>query len=161
MTDLFTDINGKLHHGTVPRTLVRPEIWEKQKLLAKEVLPEGLATIVQASTAPFVTKVYDATSTKTSFFGGKVFLVGDAQITLRPNIGMSTTHAAFDCNELEKVIEGTATPVQWERTVLRWGTAQQKFAMAISAYGLDGKLSAIWNGFCWLGLLIGQRVGIF
>jgi 2-polyprenyl-6-methoxyphenol hydroxylase-like FAD-dependent oxidoreductase len=160
MTSLFTDINGKLHHGTVPRNLVRPELWEKQKALAKEALPEGLAAIVQGTTAPFVTKVYDATCPKTSFFGGKVFLVGDAQITLRPNIGMSTTHAANDCNELEKVVEGAATPQQWERAVLKWGAAQRRFAMTISAYGLESKLSAVRNGVYWLGLLAGQQVGL-
>jgi 2-polyprenyl-6-methoxyphenol hydroxylase-like FAD-dependent oxidoreductase len=64
---------------------------------------------VQEST-PFLTKVFDATCSQALFFSGKVFLIGDAQITLRPNIGMSTTHAANDCNELEKVLEGTTTP---------------------------------------------------
>lgn len=88
----------------------------------------------------------------------KLFLVGDAQVTLRPNIGMSTTHAANDCNELEKVIEGTATSQQWERGVLRWGAAQRRFAMTINAYGLESKLSAVRNGVVWLGLLFGQQI---
>ncbi|KAF3035817.1 hypothetical protein E8E12_005542 [Didymella heteroderae] len=130
MTPLFTDRNGTSHHGTVPRGLVRPDLWEKQKDLARTLLPLGLAAIVSQSKAPFVTKVYDVASTKASFFGGKVFLVGDAQTTLRPNVGMGTTHAANDCNELEKVIDGSATPEQWERAVLRWGAAQRRFAMA-------------------------------
>ncbi|KAH7408073.1 hypothetical protein DE146DRAFT_645177 [Phaeosphaeria sp. MPI-PUGE-AT-0046c] len=160
MADLFTDVNGKVHRGTVPRNLVRPELWEKQKALAKQMLPEGIATIVQRTTAPFITKVFDSKCAKASFFNGKLFLVGDAQITLRPNIGMSTTHAANDCNELEKVIEGIATPQQWERVVLRWGAAQQRFAMTISAYGLESKLSALQNGVFWLGLLLGQQIGL-
>jgi 2-polyprenyl-6-methoxyphenol hydroxylase-like FAD-dependent oxidoreductase len=160
MAGLFTDVNGKLHRGTVPRSLVRPELWEKQKALAKETLPEGIAAIVQGTTAPFITKVFDATCTKASFLEGKLFLVGDAQITLRPNIGMSTTHAANDCNELEKVIEGTSTPQQWETAVLRWGAAQRRFAMTISAYGLESKLSAVRNGVSWLGLLLAQQIGL-
>jgi 2-polyprenyl-6-methoxyphenol hydroxylase-like FAD-dependent oxidoreductase len=161
MTTLFTDKNGALHHGTVPRGLVRPDLWESQKNLAHALLPPGLAAIVSSSKAPFVTKVYDVTSTKASFFGGKVFLVGDAQTTLRPNVGMGTTHAANDCNELEKVIEGNATPEQWEIAVLRWGAAQRRFAMAISAYTLGTRLDVVWAGLCWLGLLLGQSVGIF
>ncbi|KAL1656231.1 hypothetical protein SLS61_001304 [Didymella pomorum] len=120
MTTLFTDKNGTLHHGTVSRGLVRLDLWEYQKQLAHAVLPPGLAAIVSSSKAPFVTKVYDVTSTKASFFGGKVFLVGDAQTTLRPNVGMGTTHAANDCNELEKVIEGSVTSEQWERVVLSY-----------------------------------------
>lgn len=161
MTELLTDSNGKLHHGTVPRGLVRPELWKKQKELAKRMLPAGLAAIVQRTKAPFVTKIYDAASAKACFFNGTVFLVGDAQITLRPNIGMGATHAANDCNELEKVILGTITPEQWERAVLRWGAAQRRFAMMISAWVLGTKLSVLWAGLCWLGLLLGQRVGIF
>ncbi|KAF3052059.1 hypothetical protein E8E11_006524 [Didymella keratinophila] len=115
MTTLFTDKNGALHHCTVPHGLVRPDIWEGQKNLAHSRLPPGLAAIVSSSKAPFVTKVYDVISTKASFFGDKVFFVGDAQTTLRPNAGMGTTHATNDCNKLEKVIEENATPEQRER----------------------------------------------
>jgi 2-polyprenyl-6-methoxyphenol hydroxylase-like FAD-dependent oxidoreductase len=160
MTELFTDTQGTLHQGTVPRGLVRPEAWEQQKKLAEEVLPEGLAAIVKSTRAPFITKVYDVTSTKATFFDGKLFLVGDAQLTLRPNVGMSTTHAAYDCNELEKVIEGKLTPEQWEKSVLRWGAAQRRFAMAVSAYGLDTKLATLGNALSWVGLLVGQKVGL-
>lgn len=160
MTELFTDINGEIHKGTVPRGLVKPEAWEKQRALAKEVLPEGLAAIVQGTTSPFLTKVYDVMSTKASFFSGKLFLVGDAQTTLRPNVGMSTTHAAYDCNELEKIIEGQSTPEQWERAVLKWAAAQRRFAMTISSYGLGTKLNVLWNAICWLSLLVAQKVGI-
>jgi len=160
MAEQFTDKTGKLHQGTVPRGLVRPEVWEKQKKLAQEVFPEGIAAIVKATESPFLTKVYDVTSTKTSFFRGKLFLVGDAQISLRPNVGMSTSHAAHDCNELEKVIKGEITPNQWEKSVLAWGAAQRRFAMTMCAYGLGSKLSVAWNAACWVGLLIGQKVGL-
>jgi len=159
MTELFTDTKGTLHQGTVPRGLVRPEVWEQQKKLA-EVLPEGIAAIVKGTSSPFVTKVYDVVSTRATFFDGKLFLVGDAQMTLRPNTGMSTTHAAHDCNELEKVIQGKLTPKQWERSVLRWGAAQRRFAMTVSAYGLSTKLAAFWNALCWIGLLVGQKIGL-
>lgn len=161
MTALFTDANGALHHGTVPRGLVHPDLWERQRGLAHAVLPPGLAAIVSSSKVPFVTKVYDVTSMRASFFGGKVFLVGDAQMTLRPNVGMGTTHAAIDCNELEKVVCGETTPEQWERAVLRWRTAQQGFARAVSAYALGTRVEMVWAGLRWLGVLLGQRLGIF
>jgi 2-polyprenyl-6-methoxyphenol hydroxylase-like FAD-dependent oxidoreductase len=160
MAELFTDINGKLHQGTLPRGLVRTEQWEKLQMRAKDMLPEGLAAIVQGTKAPFLTKVYDATCPKASFMNGRVFLVGDAQITLRPNIAMSSTHAAVDCNELEKVIEGKSTPEQWERAVLKWGAAQRRFAMTISAYGLGTWPSVLSNALGWLGLLLGQKIGV-
>ena len=59
--------------------------------------------MLEKTKSPFVTKVYDISSTKASFYGGKVFLVGDALFTLRPNVGMGTTHAAYDCEMLEQV----------------------------------------------------------
>lgn len=160
LIDLFTDKNGDVHHGTVPRGLVRPELWDAQRSAASETLPEGLAAIVQRTRAPFITKIYDVTSTQAVFLNGKVFMVGDAQVTLRPNVGMGATHAANDCNELERVIEGEISALQWETNVLRWAAAQQRFAMAISAYGLNTMASVIWNGLCWLMLLLGQRFGV-
>jgi 2-polyprenyl-6-methoxyphenol hydroxylase-like FAD-dependent oxidoreductase len=161
MDELFTDVNGVSHHGTVPRGLIRPEKWEAQKALAQRVLPAGLATIVQNSRAPFVTKIYDVMTNKATFFDGKVFMIGDAQVTIRPNVGMGTTHAANDILELEKVIEGTATAEQWEKTCLAWDAAQRRFAMAVTSYGLDSTPSLIWNGLAYFGLLAGQKIGVF
>jgi 2-polyprenyl-6-methoxyphenol hydroxylase-like FAD-dependent oxidoreductase len=156
----MTDINGKTHHGTVPRGLVRPEMWEKQRAIAASLLPEGIAEIVQKTETPFVTKMYDAASTNASFFGGKLFIVGDAFITLRPNAGMSTNQAALHCNLLEKVVEGEMTPEQWNRAVLSNGNAQRRFAMALSSYGLGTKWDIVWNGCSWLLLLLGQKLGV-
>jgi hypothetical protein len=99
-------------------------------------------------------------SPKALFFHGKLFVVGDVQITLRSNVGLSTTHAAFDCNELEKVVEGKITAEQWERAVLRWRKAQRRFAMAVSAYGLVSRWEMVWLAICWIGVLVGQRIGL-
>lgn len=160
LTQLFTDTKGTLHYGTVPRGLVRSDAWENQQKLAEKVLPEGLAEIVKASNSPFLSKIYDVASTKAVFLDGKLFLVGDAQTTLRPNTGMGTTHAAHDCNELEKVIQGKLSPAQWERSVLMWAAVKRRFAMLASAYGLSTKLGILWNAVCWIGLLLGQKVGL-
>lgn len=156
--DIFTDINGTKHVGTVPRGMIRPEVWEKQKSLASSTMPAELAHILQRTPKPMVTKIYDLASSKAVFFGGKLFLVGDAQYTIRPNAGQSTTHAAYDCNMLEQVIQKKLSPSQWEKAVLRYAAAQQRFGMAISAFGLDSKLIAIWNAIRWLLLLLGQKL---
>jgi hypothetical protein len=157
---LFTDVNGVQHHGTVPRGLVRPDIWEKQKTLAASALPSGVAEMVTKTAQPFVTKIYDVASTKALFFGNKLFLVGDALIPLRPNVGMSTQAAAHDCNMLERVIEGAITPPQWEKSVMKWRHAQRRFAIFASSYGLRSKFVAVWEGLNWLLLLLLQKIGI-
>jgi 2-polyprenyl-6-methoxyphenol hydroxylase-like FAD-dependent oxidoreductase len=159
MKHLFTDVNGKEHFGTLPRGLVKPEAWEKQKALASSVLQEGHAEIVKQTTSPFVTKVFDVSSPKALFMGGKVFLVGDAQVTIRPNVGLGSTHAAHDCNTLEKVIERKITPEQWEKTVLRYGASQSRYGLVISSYGLGTKSALLWNACCWLLLMLGQKIG--
>jgi hypothetical protein len=161
METLFTDVHGVQHHGTVPRGLIQPSVWEKQKLLAASAFPSGVAEMVTKTTQPFVSKIYDvADSTRATFFGNKVFLVGDALMPLRPNVGMSTQAAAYDCNMLERVVEGTITPLHWERDVMRWRRAQRRFAIFISAYGLRSKVVAAWEGFRWLLLLLLQRLGV-
>ena len=160
MEELFKNRNGKTHRSTVPRGLIQREAWAEKKTQAALMLPEGLATIVKKSPRPLVTKVYTGASPKALFLGGKVFVVGDAQNTLRPNTGMSGTHAAFDCNTLEHVIEGKMTPEEWETTVLQWAATQHRFAAIVSSYGLYTSLSVVWNAGCWLLLLLGQKIGL-
>ncbi|KAF2643544.1 FAD/NAD(P)-binding domain-containing protein [Massarina eburnea CBS 473.64] len=133
LKELFTDINGKEHLSVLPRGLVKPEVWEKQKALADSILPEGLAEIVKQSTSPFITKVFDVVSPKALFFSGKVFLVGDAQATIRPNIGLGSTHAAHDCNNLERFIEGKITAEEWEKAVLRYSAVQASWLLLMLA----------------------------
>lgn len=82
------------------------------------MLQQGHAEIVKHASAPFVTKAFDVASPKALFMGGKVFLVGDAQVTLRPNVGLGSTHAAHDCNWLEKVVDGGITADEWEKGVV-------------------------------------------
>ena len=124
------------------------------------MLPEGLAAIVRASTSPFATKVHDVACPRVNFLNGKLFIVGDAQLTLRPNTGTGTTHAAHDCNRLEEVVQGTITPAQWEKAILSWNGVQMKFAQVIVSYTLGTWLGLVWHGFGWLGLLLGQKLGI-
>lgn len=157
---LFTDKNNVLHQSTLPRGLVAPEPWTAQQALAKELLPEHLAAIVCATREPFVTKVHDVTSTSALFYGGKVFLVGDAQTALPPNAGMSTAHAANDCNELEKVVKGEMTAEAWERSVLRWAAVQRRFCLTIAAYGLGTKVGVLKEAVGWVGVMVGQKLGL-
>jgi len=156
--NMFTDVKGVEHRGTVPRDLARPEVWEKQKAAAK--MSEGLASIMDKTSSPFLTKCSEVNVPRAQFFGGKMFLVGDAQTTLRPNVGMGSAHAAYDCNALEQVVVGKKTPEQWEKMVLRWSAAKQKYAQAIACYGLGTKLQTLWHALGWLLLLVRQKLGM-
>ncbi|PVH98332.1 hypothetical protein DM02DRAFT_596190 [Periconia macrospinosa] len=160
METIFTDVNGTEHQSTLPRGLLDSKVWEKQKALASSKMPQELTRLISSTSSPFVSKIYDVASPKAVFFGGKLFLVGDALTTIRANAGMSTSHAAFNCNKLEQVIKGKLSPKGWEKAVLRFGAAQQRFGMMVASFGLDSKLVAAWNAIWWLLLLLGQRIGL-
>lgn len=160
MTNIFTDTDGIYHAGTVPRGKLRPEVFEKQKSLASATMPPEFANILSSTPNPFVSKVYDVSSPKAVFYNGKLFLVGDAQITIRPNAGMSTTNAAHDCNKLEEFMQGKITAKKWEKAVLGYGAAQQGFAKVIAAFGLESKIVTMWRAIQWLLLLFGQKFRI-
>lgn len=91
---------------------------------------------------------------------GKVLLVGDAQVTLRPNVGLGLTHAARDCNELERVVEGGMAGEEWETSVLRDAKVQVRYARAIASYGLGSKLALVRDVGWWLLVVLGQKVGV-
>lgn len=160
MKDLFTDVNGLEHRGTVPRNFVRLEAWEKQKAIATSKMSEGLAAIVCKTSMPFLSKCYEVTVPRAQFFGRKVFLVSDAQTTLRANIGMSSGHAAFDCKTLEQVIEGRKTAEDREKAVLRWSAGQGKYSQAIASYEFGSKFQTLWHALGWIFLLLRQKLGL-
>lgn len=120
MRDIFTDVNDQLHHNTVPRGLVRPEVWEwcRAELLPRISSP--FQELLQKTSSPFVTKVRDAICTTANFHDGKVVLVGDAFTTLRPHLGAATEQAAFHSNTLEVVYNGKKTPEEWSFGVRRF-----------------------------------------
>ncbi|KAF2655022.1 FAD/NAD(P)-binding domain-containing protein [Lophiostoma macrostomum CBS 122681] len=155
----MTDKDGKLHHGTVPRGSVRPDVWEVQRQVAKRTMPPFLATVVENTPAPFVTKVHNASSTKAVFFHDKLFIVGDALFGLRPHIGEATNQAAYHCELMEEVVQGKLAPIQWEHQVLRWGHAKQMLSIAFGALALGTKVELAYAGLQYLFLLIRQRLG--
>ncbi|RYP70077.1 hypothetical protein DL771_005694 [Monosporascus sp. 5C6A] len=120
MTDIFTDVTGRLHHNNVSRGLVRSEVWERCRA---ELLPRisgPFQELLQKTSNPFVTKIRDAICTTASFYDGRVLLVGDAYTTLRPHLGAATEQAAFHSNTLETVYHGKKTPEEWSSGVGRF-----------------------------------------
>ncbi|KAL9116206.1 MAG: hypothetical protein Q9227_000577 [Pyrenula ochraceoflavens] len=160
LAEVMTDSNGRLHYGTVPRSLVRPELWEKQKALAATSLPPGLAAILHQTRAPFVTKIFDVASPNAVFCNGKVFIVGDALFTIRPNVGLSTNQAAYHCRLMEKVVQGEMTAEAWNRAVLRYGNTQSRWAFVVTSYALGTKFELARSACSWLLYTLGQKLGI-
>ncbi|KAI1823890.1 FAD binding domain protein [Xylaria intraflava] len=117
MRDIFTDINGKLHHNTVPRGLVRQDVWERIRPTFTSRMAAPVADLLAKTDNPFVTKVNDVLCTTASFCDGRVILVGDALTTIRPHIAYSTEKAAFHTLSLALVWKGEKTLDAWCREV--------------------------------------------
>jgi 2-polyprenyl-6-methoxyphenol hydroxylase-like FAD-dependent oxidoreductase len=83
LEELMTDVDGKRHRVSLPMGKMRPKILEKQRALAKRVLPPQFAEMVCKTVEPFLQCVTDVLATRNEFFNGKVLLVGDAVAGLR------------------------------------------------------------------------------
>ncbi|KAK7753867.1 hypothetical protein SLS62_004233 [Diatrype stigma] len=157
MTDIFTDITGKLHHNTVPRGFVRPEIWEQCR---GELLPRisgPFRELLQKTSNPFVTKIHDAICTTASFYDGKVVLVGDAFTTLRPHLGAATEQAAFHSNMLEEVYHGKKTPEEWSFGVRRFAQRIILLNKIIAELGTGTTFSLLKSVLFYIVFLIKLR----
>lgn len=159
LQDIMTDVNGTTHYGTVPRELIRPEVWEKQRNIGMSILPACLASLVEHTEAPFVTKIHNVASTKGVFFGGKLLLTGDALAGFRPHPGESTNQAAYHCQLLEGVIQGKITTGQWERAALRFAHKTELWSIVLGSFGLGLKFALLRSLCKYILLLARQALG--
>ena len=117
MADIFTDTNGKTHLNTVSQGLVKPDLWGRQKdrYLEQMILP--LAEIIDKTPRPFISKVadLDGTDHPSSFFDGRLVLVGDAYNAFRPHLGMASEQAARHCWQMDRVWRGEITQEKRDR----------------------------------------------
>lgn len=115
--EIFIDVDGRQHQGTVPQGLVRPSTWvHYQENMASRMAPP-FAELIRCTNNPFVTKISDLLSAKTSFCDGHVILVGDALATMRPHAGRATDQAASHCLSLLGVVQNKKLIATWDQEV--------------------------------------------
>ncbi|MCJ1369200.1 hypothetical protein MMC20_000409 [Loxospora ochrophaea] len=124
--ELMTDSDGNSHRITLPVGKLRPEVWNRQRDLAKKTLPALFSEIVCKTKQPFVQAITDVISSKNSFFDGKVLLVGDSIAGFRPHLGASTSQAAFDSQMLDKLMRGQLSLNEWEMETMRYARTMQE-----------------------------------
>lgn len=147
MKEIFTDVTGQYHHNTVPRGLVRQEVWERCRAELLPRISPPFQELLQKISNPFVTKVHDVQCESANFINGKVVLVGDAFTTLRPHSGAATEQAAFHSNTLEAVYRGEKTPKEWDQEVRRYAERIILINKIIAELGTGTMLSlliAVW-----------------
>ncbi|KAI0389168.1 FAD binding domain protein [Xylariaceae sp. FL0594] len=159
MKDIFTDINGRHHHNTVPRGLVRPEVWERIRAKFTSRMAEPVADLLFKTDSPFVTKVNDVLCTTPSFHEGRVVLVGDALTTIRPHIGHSAEQAAFHTLSLAKVWQGEKTQAAWSREVRNHALRFFTLSRVVGHFGQGPVLTFLKSLFSYIWLLIRLKFG--
>ena len=103
LTTLLTDKNGLLREVSVPLGLVSESNIASMKAMALANLPTILSDIVQATAEPFVQVIYDVEIDKMAF--GRICLLGDAAMVVRPHAAAGTAKAAADGWALAEALE--------------------------------------------------------
>jgi hypothetical protein len=159
MTDIFTDIHGQYHRNTVPKGLVRPDVWKPIMEETTANLAPPFAELVSKVNNPFVTKIVDALGTTPSFHNGRVLLVGDALTTPRPHTAKSTEQAAFHCLSLAKVWNGTITQKAWDWEVAMYAERTWLTGNMLGVFGLGTTLQFLQCVFAYIFFLV--RINLF
>ena len=154
----MTDIDGLVHHGTVPRGKVQPEAWEHQQSIGLSKMPICIAALIEHTQLPFVTKIYDAISTQAVLFNRDAFLVGDALVAFRPHIAESTNQAAYHCRLLDDMLDGKIENYQWEREVLRYGRRKMLWSRVVGTWGCGLRVQFLWSLYMFVWVLVGQKL---
>ncbi|TGJ79822.1 hypothetical protein E0Z10_g8945 [Xylaria hypoxylon] len=170
LAEIMIDIEGKLHHISLPPGKVDPTVWKKQRDYAKTIFAPAYLEMIQRIDSPFLHLITDFCSPRAAFAGGKILTVGDASTLLRPHIAFSTNQAASHVLLTEKLVKGIVTPEEWEYQVttathLHWRRSvwfgeyfQQPFYISIKS------ALAFWTAFTlakvriWMGWLPEQAV---
>ncbi|KAE8389870.1 hypothetical protein BDV23DRAFT_172739 [Aspergillus alliaceus] len=147
MAAIFTDVHGKLHPNTVPHGQINPNIWSKQIARYVSQMTPPLAEIVTKTPRPFVTKVGEAEATRSSFYDGRLILVGDAFTGFRSHLGMASEQAARHCLQMNRVWRGEITQEQRDREATLYA---RRFLLLNRMIGLTG-LGLVW-GVCRTGV---------
>ena len=103
----MTDKNGSLREVSIPPGLVSEHNVEQVKLMALRFLPKVLSDLVVATVEPFVQVIYDVDIDQMAF--GRVCLIGDAGIVVRPHAAAGTAKAAADGWALAEALEKHVT----------------------------------------------------
>ncbi|KAI1778118.1 FAD/NAD(P)-binding domain-containing protein [Hypoxylon cercidicola] len=170
LDSIMTDINGERRHTQLPPGKTRPEVWEKQRAYAKTIFALPYLEVLERIASPFVHIVTDYCSSRASFAGGKVLLVGDAATLLRPHLAFSTNQGAYHALLTEKLVTGRLTAEEWEYQVttaayLHWRRSvwygeylQRPLYVSIWSALLFWAPSALARVRIWLGWLPKQEI---
>ena len=103
--DLMRGEDGLQRSGTMPPGSIRAEHVSEMRSTAEQVLAPSLLEVVMGCDQPLIQAVFDLESPKMAF--GRVCLIGDAAIGLRPHVAAGQAKACADGWALRDALAGT------------------------------------------------------
>lgn len=98
LRDISTDAAGRHHKLGIAPQLIRPDVVDEIRRIARDVLAPQLAELVDAVPQIFFQAIYDLESPRMA--QQRVALLGDAAFVARPHVGVGVTKAALDAEAL-------------------------------------------------------------
>lgn len=130
----LTDKTGVFRDYSVPQGTVPKELIEKQRIAAKDFLPEAFQELFDCTKEPFIQPIYDLSVPQMAF--GRVCLIGDAAFVPRPHTAASTSKAASNAMTLAQAIRNYDSDVaaaleSWQLSQLELGNYLRKLGTSL------------------------------
>jgi hypothetical protein len=136
-TEFFTDKDGIQHKHTVPADLIDPEVWKAQLSRREDIIPPLWQRLFAISSMPLLTAITSFDNTKSAFFNGKLFLVGEAFMQIRPHLGASCSIPALQALRIGEVLAGELTGAEAHREVVEYATEKAIGSKAVGDRGFS------------------------
>lgn len=156
---ILTDVHGRTHPNTVSQGLVQPAIWAGMKSRFLSQMPPAMAEVVGQTPRPFVTRVCEAQCGRSSFYEGRVLLVGDAFTALRSHLGMASEQAATHCAQMDRVWRGEISLAQRDREARLYAARFLLLNRLVGMFGLEMVWAFVQTAIAYVWLMITVRMG--
>lgn len=158
LREAMTDTAGRKHHHTLPIGKMQGTVWNRQRALAREVLPQPFAELVDKTEKPFISIISDIDVSHPVFYDGKLLFVGDALMPFRPHVACSTNQAALDAMLVEKLLRGEINLESWETQVLDYAHATRLRSITWGCWYQEGYYAFLMSELKYLATLCGQSL---
>jgi 2,6-dihydroxypyridine 3-monooxygenase len=105
LTELMTDVTGRVREVSLPPGAARPELVDEVRRTAREVFAQAVAEVVCAVAQPFAQAIVDVEVPVMA--RGRVCLLGDAAFAVRPHAAAGTAKATEDGWKLAEHLHAT------------------------------------------------------
>lgn len=123
LRDLLTDANGRYYENGIPPDLIRPEVIEAMRALARKLLAPQFGQLLACTPKVFFQPIYDLESPSVAV--GRIALLGDAAFVARPHCAMGVTKAGLDAESLADAL--AASPADIDAALRRYDREAGEF----------------------------------